>query len=511
VVVPVFHRLSRTEYHNSVNSLLGVNLPLRDDLPADALVFGFDNNADTAVSATLVQKYLTVAQRAVDTALADTAAKAKLITCNVDTDATCGRRVLEAFLPRAFRRPVQPAEVDEYLKYTKICTASATAGVGCALQAALVSPKFLFRTELLSNAPINMCGESQPLASTQNQTLAQYALASRLSYFLISSAPDAELLDLASKGRLNDPATIAAQTDRLLSAAVSARYLRPFTESMAVQWLELDSVADAAPSPRLFPQFNAELRKAMQDESRLYFADILQNNRSALELVRSNFTFANARLAQHYGLPPVTGTDMRRVDTTGTRRGGILTQASFLTATSSSENTSIVLRAKWVLSNLLCTSVGAPPPGAADTVPPPDPGLGLTNRESLSMRTANAPCNACHDIMNPIGFGLEIFDAIGAERKLDHNKPIDASGVLPGGLTFKTTDELLELLKKDERFPLCMTKKLMIYALGRAMDAPCDEQVIKGLSDQFKADGFKLKNHIIRIAQSDLFRTARRK
>jgi hypothetical protein len=477
------------------------------------MVNGFDNNADTAVSATIAQKYLTANQRAVEAALASPTAKAQLIPCVPETDATCARKVLQAFLPQAFRRPVQPTEVDDYLKYVTVCGSSATAGIGCALEAALLSPKFLFRTELLDSARTQgaACTEALPFAASSSSDLSSYAIAARLSYLLWSSAPDQELLDLAAKGTLGDPAVLGAQVERMLTPSVAARYVRPFTESLAIQWLQLEAVASAAPSKVLFPGFDEPLRSAMQDETKLFFSDVLLQNRTALDLVRTNYTFVNARLAMHYGLAGVTGTDMRRVDTAGARRGGILTQGSFLTGTSSSENTSIVLRAKWVLSNLLCTTLAAPPPGAADSVPPPDPGLGLTNRESLALRTGNAPCNGCHSILNPIGYGLEMFDAIGAERTLDKGKPIDTTGELPGGLQFKNTEELLALLRTDERFPACLTKKLLTYALGRGIDVSCDNEAVQRLAAEFKADGFQMKNHIVRIVKSDLFRSARRR
>ncbi|HMF87578.1 MAG TPA: DUF1592 domain-containing protein, partial [Gemmatimonadaceae bacterium] len=392
-------------------------------------------------------------------------------------------------------------------------SSNATAGIGCALEAALLSPKFLFRTELLNGAPSQAatCAEAAPFVASASASLSSYTLAARLSYLLWSSGPDPELFDLAAKGTLGDAAVLTAQVERMLTPTVAAKYVRPFTESLATQWLQLEAVASAAPSKVLFPSFDEALRSAMQDEAKLFFSDVLLQNRSALDLIRTNFTFANARLATHYGLAGVTGTNMRKVDTTGVERGGILTQGSFLTGTSSSENTSIVLRAKWVLTNLLCTSLSAPPPGAADSVPPPDPGLGLTNRESLQFRTGNAPCNGCHNILNPIGFGLEKFDAIGASRALDKGKPIDTTGELPGGLKFNNTDELLALLKADERFPSCFTKKLLTYALGRSMEVSCDDEAVKALAAEFKADGFQMKNHIMRIVKSDLFRTARRR
>jgi hypothetical protein len=507
---PVFHRLNRTEYQNSVNGLLGTSLPLRDDLPNDDLVDGFDNSADVGISGTLAQKYLTIAQKAVDTALADAALTMRLVPCD-PAAAGCAEKTLQAFLPRAFRRAVQPAEVAEYLKYTTICKSSPKAGLSCALQAALVSPKFLYRAEFLGpEATDAACGVADPLISAGRGDLSQTALASRLSYFLTSSAPDDQLAGLAAQGKLSDPAVIAAQVERLLAADVSGRYARPFIESLPTQWLQVDVVKGATPSAMFYPSWDEPLREAMQAESKLFFAEIVRGNRSAQELLRTNFTFVNDRLARHYGLPAVTGAQMRRVDTTGTARGGILTQASFLTATSSTENTSIVHRAKWVLNNVLCEHI-PDPPDDVNAGPLPDPGPGLTNRESLEMRTSVSPCSGCHATMNPIGFGLEVYDGIGAGRTQQNGKTIDPSGTMPDGTKFANADELMELLKKDERFPMCLTRKMLTYALGRGMDAKCDQEAIKALVTAFKNDEYRLKNHIVRIAQSELFRTAQRR
>ena len=507
-VVPSFHRLNRIEYQNSVNALLGTELPIADDLPVDSLVHGFDNNADVAMSATLMQKYLNAAESAVAAALAGPATRAALVPCSLG-EATCARSVLEKFIAKAYRRPATPAEVDQALGYLTVCSSSPEAGIGCALQATLLSSKFLFRTELLGTEQAKACTESAPLTATADGTLSAHALAARLSYWLTTSSPDAELYAAAQSGALLQPAGIAAQVERLLATSDSGSHRSPFLQNFPSQWLQLSAAAVAAPSPTLFPNFDEPLRQALGDESRLFFASAITQGRSALELVRSDYSFLNERLATHYGIAAVSGPEMRLVSTTGTLRGGILTQASFLTATSSSENTSIVQRAKWVLTNLLCEHLPAPPPGAADAVPPPDPGLGLTNRESLSLRTANPPCSACHLVMNPIGFGLEVFDAIGAYRTMDHGKLIDASGQLPDGQTFADTEGLLQLLKQDPRFPACMTEKMLTYALGRGLDAACDAEALGKLGEEWKADGYNLKNHVVRLAQSELFRTAR--
>jgi hypothetical protein len=507
-VVPAFHRLNRLEYQNSVNALLGTDLPLAEDLPVDSLVYGFDNNADVSMSATVMQKYLNVAQTAVQAALGSDTVRAALVPCAL-TDASCARSVLEKFMTKAYRRPASAAEVDEALGYMAVCSSSPEAGLGCALQATLLSSKFLFRIELLGTDQAKACTESVPLTSAPDGTLSAHALAARLSYWLTSSAPDAELYAAVRSGALAQPAGIATQVERLLAVADGAGHRVPFLQNFPSQWLQLGAAAAASPSTTLFPDFDEPLRQALGDESRAFFAAVVNQGRPALDLVRSDYSFLNERLAEHYGIPGVTGPEMRQVATTGTLRGGILTQASFLTATSSSENTSIVLRAKWVLSNLLCEHLPAPPPGAADQVPPPDPGLGLTNRESLSQRTANPPCNGCHAIMNPIGFGLEVFDAIGAQRSMDRGKPIDPSGQLPDGQTFADTEGLMQILKQDPRFPACMTRKMLTYALGRGLEASCDAEALQKLGEDFKADGYNMKNHLVRLAQSQLFRSAR--
>ena len=505
---PVFHRLNRTEYQNSVNGVLGTSLPLREDLPVDDLVNGFDNNGDVSTSTNLIQKYLNAANLAVKTALGDAALRQQLIPCDLGAS-DCAKKVLEDFLPKAFRRPVLASEVDEYLKYTGICKSSPEAGIGCALEAALVSPNFLYRSELLGpQAKDATCSPAAPLTSVGDNDLSPHAFASRLAYFITSGPPDEELLNLANSGKLSDPAVIAAQVERLLD---SSNFARPFLDSMPSQWLLVDAITSAEPNKTAYPSWDEELRQALQAEARLFFAHLVKENASAVDLVRTDFTFLNERLAEHYGIDGVTGAQMRKVDTSGTARGGVLSQGAFLTATSSSENTSIVLRAKWVLNNILCTQIPPPPDGAAEEVPLPMGAEGLTNRESLEMRTANAPCSGCHETLNPLGFGLEVFDGIGARRNTQNGRTIDPSGTLPGAGSFTNAEEMFDLLKQDKRVPACITTKFMTYALGRDLSASCDKEALKALNDAFEKDGYKLKNHIIRIAQSELFRTARRR
>jgi hypothetical protein len=489
----VFQRLNRNEYENSVNALLGTRLSLAAELPADPLLFGFDNGEARPVSAPLLQRYLNLAAVAVSAALGDPASRAALVPCALDSDPSCGRQVLERFLPRAFRRPVMAAEIESHLGYFSLCSDNPAAGLACALEAALVSPHFLFRSELGAGPGLDAFG-----------------LASRLSFFLAARAPDAQLLALAEQDRLGDPAVIEAEVDRWLAPAAQQSGRRGFVAGFPSQWWELDGLAAAAPAPTLFPAFDEPLRSAMADEALRFFADALAENRSALTLVRSPRTFVNQRLAAHYGIAGVVGPELRAVDTTGTLRGGVLGQAAFLTVTSSSEKTSIPLRARFVLQNLLCTSLGDPPPGADEMVPAPPASAGLSNRESLELRTNRAPCGGCHAMLNPIGFGLEVFDAVGALRATDRGKPIDPSGMLPSGQRFDNTDQLAQLLAQDERFPVCLTRKLLTYALGRGLAGTCDEETVRILAEELKHDGYRLRNHVVRIAKSDLFRSVAR-
>jgi hypothetical protein len=505
-----FHRLNAKQYQESVNQVLGLSLPLQQDLPQDASLYGFDNNADTSLTAALTQRYLDAAKKAVTSALGDPAARAKLLTCDLKMGASCVRSILSAWLPKVFRRPVLASEIDSYQSYLTTCASSTEAGLSCAMQAALLSPKFLFRAEVLPSTEAAICSDETPLISTSKNILGQYALASRLSYLLWNAPPDDALYAAAASGSLDKPGVLAAQVDRMLAAPALDQHQLSFVKDFPSQWLPLVALQSAQPSKTSFPAFDEPLRQAMADESRLFFSDILLKNGSGLDLLRADYTYLNERLAKHYGVAGVTGPEMRRVSTPGMNRGGIPTQGSFLTATSSTESTSIVLRAKWILSNLLCVELPPPPDKSIiDSVPVPDPGLGLTARQSLEIRTAGEPCHSCHVNINPVGFGLEIFDAVGALRSTDNGKPIDPSGVLPGDIKFANTGELLDDLRKDDRFASCVTQKMLTYALGRGMVASCDQESVDALGAQFKADGYKMRNHLLRIVQSSLFTNSR--
>ena len=358
---PNFHRLNAKQYEQTVNQLLSTQLQLRADLPVDSNLYGFDNNADTSISASVMEKYLNVARSAVTAALAAPASRMKLVPCSLTTNAaTCIKTVLTSWLPKAFRRPVLPAEIDKYAAYSTVCSSSGDAGLSCALQAALLSPNFLFRTELLPIPEAATCSEDATLTSNAQNILGQYALASRLSYFLWNSPPDDTLYSLAAAGTLVQPMTLAQQVDRMLAPAAITAHPVGFVQDFPAQFLPVSALATVQPSPTVYPTWDEPLRQAMKDESLLFFQEVLQGGHSALDLVKADYTFVNDRLAKHYGIPGITGSQMRMVPTTGTTRGGFLSQGTFLTATSSTENTSLVLRAKWVLKNMLCFDLPAP-------------------------------------------------------------------------------------------------------------------------------------------------------
>jgi hypothetical protein len=279
--------------------------------------------------------------------------------------------------------------------------------------------------------------------------------------------PDAELLREARAGRLRQPAVLDVQVARMLRDPKSAALV----ENFAGQWLQFKNIDVVRPDMERFPQFDDGLRLAMRRETELFIQDVVRNDRSVLDLLTANDTFVNERLARFYGIPNVTGPEFRRVDISGTPRGGgILSQASVLTVSSYSTRTSPVLRGKWILENLLNAPPPAPPPG----VPPLDEskaGQSATLRKQMEEHRKNAVCASCHSRMDPLGFGLENFNAIGAWRTEDGKFPVDASGALPDGRSFSGPAELKTLLKQDrDIFTRAVTEKLLIYALGRGLE-----------------------------------------
>ena len=410
----------------------------------------------------------------------------------------CPRRILSSFAQRAFRSPVTAKEVEPFLNLFALVRKQGDSfeeGIAASMQAVLVSPYFLFRIE---QAHTQTAGASFAPAS-------EFELASRLSYFLWSSTPDAELLRMAGEGRLRQPAVLNAQIRRMLKAKKSEALI----ENFAGQWLQFKNIDVMKPDGDRFMDFDESLRHSMRRETELFIGNLIARDASILDLIESNYTFLDERLARFYGVTGVTGPEFRRVDVGKTQRGGgILSQASILTISSYSTRTSPVLRGKWILENML----NAPPPPPPPSVPALDDtkaGETASLRQQMEAHRKNPACASCHARMDPLGFGLENFDAIGAWRTVDGKFPIDASGALPGGQTFNGPIELKTILKQNrEAFVRGLTEKLLTYALGRGLER-YDRPTVSSIAAKLPANNYRFSDLVIGIANSLPFQMKR--
>ncbi len=394
----------------------------------------------------------------------------------------CAKAILAPLLRRAYRRPVTEEDVGRILRFYRNAREGADfeAGIEAALSAVLASHDFLFRVER----------DPEGLPPGTAYRLGDFELASRLSFFLWSSIPDDELLDLAERGELGRPEALERQARRMLADPRA----RTLATSFAAQWLHLRNLEQAVPDGRLFPDFDDNLRQALRRETELLFEEILREDRSVLGLLQSDHAFLNERLAKHYGIPHVYGIHFRRVALDpASRRGGILRHGSVLTVTSYATRTSPVLRGKWVLENL----VGTPPPPPLPDVPALDENAvsaALPVRERLQKHRSNPACASCHNTIDPPGFALENFDAVGRWRALEADRPVDATGGLPDGSAFEGVAGLeAALLKRPEVFVTALTEKLLTFALGRGVghhDGPAVRGVVRAARserDRFSA------------------------
>jgi hypothetical protein len=413
------------------------------------------------------------------------------------------RRFLAAFLLHAYRRPATPTEVTRLVQLAADIRAdggSYKRGVQAAVEAALVSPRFLFRIER----------DPAPTDTHPVRYLDDYELATRLSYFLSGSMPDDHLLELARKGTLHRPEVLVQETRRLLRDPHTAQSL---ADNFAAQWLTLRRLDRVTPDTGRFPLWNADLRDAMRTETLLYFSNVVAQDRSVLDFLDSNYTFLNEPLARLYGNTEVKGPDFRLVRLQSGRRGGVLTQASVLTVTSNPTRTSPVKRGKWVLENLLGEAVPMPPPGvpqlpddAQHTAP-----LTGTLRQRLEEHRRNPACAQCHQRMDPIGFGLENYNAIGMWRthEDDGGSLIDASGVLPDGRRFRGPVELRAVLKgMAPQFVRNLSDKLLTFAIGRGTES-YDRCAVDAIAAHAAASGYRFSALVEAIVASEPFRCRR--
>jgi mono/diheme cytochrome c family protein len=425
---------------------------------------------------------------------------ARIYTCghtNGRHTAFCARRILTNLANRAFRRPVTPREMDGYVGLAKRAQeqeGSFDEGIAVGIQALLVSPDFLFRIER----------DPAATASAAHHRISQHELAARLSYFLWSSMPDAQLRLAADLGTLRNPAVLAAQVKRMLKDPKA----RALAENFGGQWLQFRALESVTRDRERYPDFEDYLRLSMRRETEMFIEDIIRNDRKVLDFIDGRYSFMNERLARHYGIPNVTGPEFRRVDLSDTPRGGVLTQASVLTVSSYATRTSPVLRGRWVLDNLL----DAPPPEPPADVPNLDEskiGSAASLREQLEEHRKDPTCAACHRRMDPLGFGLENFDAVGAWRTVDGKFPIDATGTLPDGRKFNGPGELRAILKADHQaFEHCLTAKLLTYALGRGLER-YDKRTVSAIVSRLPEREYRFSGLVLEIVKSLPFQSRR--
>ena len=431
----------------------------------------------------------------------DTPSRSKIFTCRPTEpreEQPCAERILTALAGEAYRRPATGREVRTLLRFYEEGRRDGTFddGIQFALERLLADPKFLLRIE---REPVD-------LAPGTVYAVSDLDLAARLSFFLWSSIPDAELLGLAARGELGTPDELEQQVRRMLADDRS----KALVDNFVGQWLLLRNLPSAAPDPNAFPDFDENLREAFERETRLFVESAFREDRSVIDLLRANYTFMNERLARHYGVPKVYGSHFRRV-TFGDDdpRGGLLGQGSFLTVTSYPNRTSPVLRGRWVLESLL----GTPPPSPPADVPGlPDrgeDGRPASVRERLERHRENPACATCHAPMDPLGFALENFDAVGGWRDADDGTPVDNSAVLPDGTQFRGPAGLRTFLVSQHRqFVGAMTEKLLAYALGRRLEY-YDSPTVRGIVREAAATDYRLSAIILGIVRSPAFQMRR--
>ncbi|WP_292926900.1 DUF1592 domain-containing protein [Novosphingobium sp. PASSN1] len=408
-------------------------------------------------------------------------------------EAPCARRIIGALAQRAWRGPVSAAQLAPLLKIFEGERAAAgfESGVEAAIEALLVSPRFLFAVEAPPSAA--------PAGSAAQ--VSDYDLATRLALFLWSSIPDDRLLLLAGQGKLHQSAVLGGEIARMLADKRAGA----LTENFAGQWLYLRNLDQQRPDITAFPQFDVPLRAAMAAETRMFFAHVLSANRPVTDFIRADYTFLNERLARHYGIAGVRGPAFRKVVLSpDLPRGGLLGQASILTVTSYGNRTSVVKRGKWILDNLLA-SPPPPPPADVPALKAEHDGKRLTAREQLELHRANPACASCHQRMDPLGFALENFDAVGAWRNEDAGQVIDAGAVLADGTAFKGFSGLQQiLLDRRKDFARAFTERLMTYALGRGL-GPQDMPAVRAIAREAAKDDWRVQTIIRGIVMSPGF------
>jgi mono/diheme cytochrome c family protein len=420
----------------------------------------------------------------------DTPSRRRIFTCHTAGNA-CAKQIVSTLARRAYRQPVTDADLKTVMSFYESGSKDGgfEAGIETALQRILASPKFIFRVE------------RDPAGLPPVHRIGDVELASRLSFFLWSSIPDDELLNVASRGQLQNPAVLETQVRRMLADPKAEALVTNF----AGQWLHLRNVPNVLPNSDLFPDFDDNLRQSMRRETELFFESVIHEDRGVLDLLTADYTFVNERLARHYGIPDIYGSRFRRVAIADDARRGLLGQASILAVTSHAERTSPVVRGKFVLENILGNPVPPPPPDVPalkETAAGEKP---KTMREQMAEHRANPACATCHKVMDPIGFALENFDAVGAWRTREAGGAIDASGALADGTPVDGVVTLREaLVRRPDRFASTLTEKLLTYGLGRGLDY-YDMPVVRAIVRDAARGDYRFSAIVMGIVRSTPF------
>jgi len=427
----------------------------------------------------------------------DTASRRKIFICkpaNANDELPCARKILTTLVRHAYRRPAKENDLESLLSFyqrRRNNKGTFEAGIESALQLILASPEFLFRFE---PDPANVAPDGV-------YRVDDLALASRLSFFLWSSIPDDQLINLASLGKLKDPVVLEQQVKRMLADPKSAA----LTDNFVEQWLFLRNLKSSSPNMEAFPDFDDNLRQAMRQETKLFFDSIMHEDRNVMDLLNADYTFVNERLARHYGIPNVYGSQFRRVPVTDPARRGLLGQASILTVTSYPARTSPVQRGKWIMTNILGTPPTPPPPNVPELKDTGDDGKPHSLRERMEAHRQNAVCAGCHKVMDPFGFALENFDAIGRWRAADDGSKIDPSGTLFTGTKVDGPVALRQMLaSRPETFVGVMTEKMLTYALGRGVEY-YDMPAVRKIVNDAGTHDFKFSSLVVGVVKSTPF------
>ena len=497
----VLRRLNRAEYSASVRDLLDIHFDAGEALPSDGSGGeGFDNASETLfISPIHAEKYMDAARVAVEYAFADPRSLRRFLVAEPDEKTSpevAARRVIEDFLPRAFRRSIPESEILEYLALFHAAykaDPSFMVAIRLTLQAVLISPKFLFIAE-------------EPNFDSKPHKVTDHELASRLSYFLWGSLPDDELLKAADEGNLSDSRILQEQFKRMLGSQ-NSRKVRNFSQNFVEQWLGTRALGREFKPDKSIRGYDSELEGGMKYEPVFFFHEILTENRSLLDLLKADYTYVNRRLARHYRIKGEFREQPKRVQLTDeNRRGGLLSMAAVLAVSSYPHRTSPVLRGKWILETIL----GDPPPPPPSNVPELEESANSVSleslRERLELHRQDVACAQCHDRIDPLGFGLENYGVLGRWRDKYEGHTVDARGALPDGTTFSGPAELkLALLGRKDQFVRHLTKKMLGYALGRGLTY-YDYCAVNSIVDKLRANDYKSHHLLFGIIQSVPFR-----